>query len=394
MQSELATLEANQTWSLTSLPHSKTAIGCRWIYKIKRHSDGTIERHKARLVAKGYTQLEGIDFHDTFSPTAKMITVRCLLALAASQNWSLHQLDVHNAFLHGDLYEEIYMCPPPGLQRQGENLVCRLNKSLYGLKQASRQWFAKFSATIQVAGYVQSKADYLLFTCRNGKSFTALLIYVDDILITCNDLKAISTLKNFLHSHFRIKEGDLMYFLGIKVSRSKKGISISQQKYALEILKDSGVLGAKPVNFPMEQNTKLSDAGDLLKDLSQYRRLVGHLIYLTITRLDIMYSVHVLSRFMHAPRKPHMEAALRVLRYLKGAPGQGLFFSSQNGMSLRAFCDSDWAGCPMTRRSTTGYCVFLGSSLVSWRTKRQKTVSLSSAEAEYRAMTGTCCELS
>jgi hypothetical protein len=162
----------------------------------------------------------------------------------------------------------------------------------------------------------------------------------------------------------------------------------------LEILKDGGVLGAKPVNFPMEQNIKLSDAGNLLKDPSQYRRLVGCLIYLTITPPDIMYSVHVLSWFMHAPHKPHMDAALRVLRYLKGAPGQGLFFSSQNGMSLRAFCDSDWAGCLMTRRSTTGYCVFLGSSLVSWRTKRQKTMLLSSAEAEYRAMIGTCCELS
>ena len=176
---------------------------------------------------------------------------------------------MHNAFLHGDLHEEIYMCPPPGLQRQGGNFVCRLNKSLYGLKQASRQWFAKFSAAIQAAGYVQSKADYSLFTCRNGKSFTALLIYVDDILITGNDLKAISTLKNFLHNHFRIKDlGDLKYFLGIEVSRSKKGISISQRKYTLEILKGGGVLGVKPVNFPMEQNTKLSDVGDLLKDPS------------------------------------------------------------------------------------------------------------------------------
>ena len=176
-----------------------------------------------------------------------------------------------------------------------------------------------------------------------------MLIYVDDILITGNDLKAVYTLKRFLHSHFRIKDlGDLKYFLGIEVSRSQKGIAISQRKYTLEILKDGGILGAKPVNFPMEQNTKLSDAGDLLNDPSQYRRLVGRLIYLTITRPDIMYSVYVLSRFMHAPRKPHMEAALRVLRYLKGAPGQGLFFSSQNDLSLRAFCDSDWAGCPMT----------------------------------------------
>ncbi|RVX01387.1 hypothetical protein VitviT2T_002736 [Vitis vinifera] len=287
------------------------------------------------------------------------------------------------------------MSPPPGLRRQGENLVCHLHKSLYGLKQASRQWFAKFSTAIQAAGFVQSKADYSLFTCRKGKSFTALLIYVNDILITGNDVNAIVALKQFLHSHFRIKDlGDLKYFLGIEVSRSKKGISISQRKYTLEILKDGGFLGVKPVNFPMEQNTKLSDSGELLKDPSQYRRLVGRLIYLTITRPDITYSVHVLSRFMHAPRRPRMEAVLRVLRYLKNSPGQGLFFPSQNDLSLRAFSDSDWAGCPISRRSTTGYCVFLGSSLISWRTKRQKTVSLSSAEAEYRAMAGTCCELS
>ncbi|CAL8135912.1 unnamed protein product [Prunus armeniaca] len=244
MQSELAALEANHTWSLTPIPHGKKPIGCHWVYKIKRHSNGTIERYKACLVAKDYTQLEGIDYHDTFSPTAKMITVRCLLALAATQDWSLH------------LHEEIYTSPPPGLQRQGENLVCRLNKSLYGLKQASRQWFAKFSTAVQAAGYVQSKADYSLFTCRNGKSFTALLIYVDDILITSNDLKAISTLKQFLHSRFRIKDlGDLKYFMGIEVSRSKRGISISQRKYTLEILKDGGILGAKPMNFPIEQNT-------------------------------------------------------------------------------------------------------------------------------------------
>ena len=377
------------------LPVGKSPIGCRWVYKIKHRSDGSIERYKARLVAKGYTQLEGIDYHDTFSPTAKMVTVRCLLALAAARDWSLHQLDVHNVFLHGDLHEEIYMTPPPGLRRQGENIVCRLNKSLYGLKQASRQWFAKFSEAIKSAGYIQSKADYSLFTRQQGQSFTALLIYVDDILITGNDPEAINALKRFLHGHFKIKDlGNLKYFLGIEVSQSKKGIFISQRKYALEILKDSGLLGARPVEFPMEQNVKLSNTGELLKDPAKYRRLVGRLIYLTITRPDITYPVHVLSRFMHEPRQPHMEAALRILKYLKSTPGQGLFFSSQNNLNLSAYCDSDWAGCPTTRRSTTGYCVFLGSSLISWRSKRQKTVSLSSAEAEYRAMTGTCCELS
>ena len=233
MAFELAALEANRTWSLTPLPHGKSPIGCRWVYKIKHHSDGSIERYKARLVAKGYTQLEGIDFHDTFSPTAKMVTVRCLLAFVASRQWSLHQLDVNNTFLH----EEIYMTPPPGLRRQGENLVCRLSKSLYRLKQASRQWFVKFSEAIQSTGYVQYKADYSLFTRRQGKSFTALLIYVDDILIMGNDSSVIDALKRFLNGRFKIKDlGDLKYFLGVEVSRSKKGIFISQRKYALEIL--------------------------------------------------------------------------------------------------------------------------------------------------------------
>ncbi|CAL8995760.1 unnamed protein product [Prunus brigantina] len=239
MQSELAASESNQTWSLTSLPPGKQPIGCKWVYKIKHHSDDTIERYKARLVAKGYTQTEGLDYHDTFSPTAKMVSVRCVLALAAAHNWSLHQLDVHNAFLHGDLHEEIYMSPPPGLRRQGEHLVCHLHKSLYGLKQTSRQWFSKFTEAIQAAGFTQSKADYSLFTCKNGKSFTVLLIYVDDILITGNNLAVIDALKRFLSTRFKIKDlGDLKYFLGIEVSRSRKGISICQRKYALDIIKD------------------------------------------------------------------------------------------------------------------------------------------------------------
>ena len=153
------------------------------------------------------------------------------------------------------------------------------------------------------------------------------------------------------------------------------------------------MLGAAPIDTPMERGLKLSGKGDLLKDPSHYRRLVGRLIYLTVSRPDITYSVHVLSRFMHQPCKLHMEAALRVVRYLKNALGQGLFFSSNSDFRLRAYCDSDWAGCPITRRSTTGYCVFLSPSLVSWRSKCQKTVSFSSTEAKYRAMTGACCEL-
>ncbi|KAG5556472.1 hypothetical protein RHGRI_006920 [Rhododendron griersonianum] len=395
MQAELEALQHNNTWSLGPLPTGHKPIGCRWVYKIKYHSDGSIERYKARLVAKGYTQVEGLDYLETFSPTAKLTTLRCLLTIAAARNWFIHQLDVQNAFLHGDLHEKVYMEPPPGLRRQGEHLVCRLNKSLYGLKQASRNWFSKFSHSIKSAGFQQSKADYSLFTKVTGNSFTAVLIYVDDILLTGNDLQEMARLKSFLLKHFRIKDlGDLKYFLGIEFSRSRKGIFMSQRKYALDILEDAGLLGARPEKFPIEQHLKLTlTDGVLLDNPTRYRRLVGRLIYLTVTRPDIVYSIQTLSQFMHQPKKPHLEAALRVLRFIKGTPGQGLLFSATNNLALKAYCDSDWAGCPTTRRSITGYCIFLGNSLVSWKAKKQSNVARSSAEAEYRAMSATCLEL-
>ena len=346
------------------------------------------------MVAKCYTQQEGLDYTETFSPVAKMVTVKLFLSLAAAQGWTLHQLDVNNAFLHGDLHEELYMCLPLDLPSKGE-LVCKLNKSLYGLKQASRQWYSKFSTTLLQHGFLQSKADYSLFTKHSRASFMALLVYVDDILIASNDPQSIADLKVILNKEFKLKDlGSLKYFLGLEVARSEKGISLCQRKYALEVINDVGMLGCKPVKTPMEVNLKLSkDEGKLLADVGMYRRLIGRLLFLTISRLDITYSVHRLSQFMSKPREPHLRVAYRVVQYLKGTSRQGLFFSSQSSLHIKAFANADWAACIDSRRSITGYCVFLGDSLIYWKSKKQNTVSRSMVEAEYRAMVVAVCEV-
>ena len=217
---------------------------------MKYKADGTMERYKAHLVAKGFTQHEGLDFTKTFSPIAKMTTVKTLLAISTVKGWHLIQLDVNNAFLHGELHKEVYMHLPQGFRSKGENVVCKLNKSFYGLKQALRQWYSKFSSTILKCGFKQSKYDYSFFTKKFNQSFIILLVYMDDILIASNDVHAVEELKVFLDQEFKLKNlGNLKFFLGLEVARSEKGISLCQRKYALEVLKDAGMTGCKPSKF-------------------------------------------------------------------------------------------------------------------------------------------------
>ncbi|CAL2250164.1 unnamed protein product [Prunus armeniaca] len=340
MNEELSALHKTGTWDLVPLPPGKHAVGCRWVYKIKIKSDGSLERYKAPLVTKGFTQEYGLDYEETFAPVAKMTSVRTLLAVASVHQWSLSQMDVKNAFLNGDLFEEVYMVPPPGvLHNPGE--VCRLRKALYGLKQAPRAWFEKFSAVIGSLGFQSSAHDPALFVRSTSVGRILLLLYVDDMILTGDDLDGISQLKLALHDRFEMKDlGPLRYFLGIEVASSPKDTRVA--------------------DTPLELNVRYSPSdGTPLDDPTLYRTIVGSLVYLTITRPDIAYAVHIVSQFVSSPT------------------------------TLRWAAASD----PFDRKSTTDYCIFLGDSLISWKSKKQSVVSRSSAEAEYRAMASTAAEI-
>ncbi|CAL5380597.1 unnamed protein product [Camellia sinensis] len=394
MTDELQALDKTHTWDIVDLPPGKTAIGCKWVYKIKTCSDGTIERYKARLVAKGFNQEYGIDYEETFAHVARLTSVRSLIAVATTRHWDLYQMDVKNAFLNSVLLEEVYMQPPPG-STCPPHKVCKLQRALYGLKQAPRAWFAKFSSTIHDCGFTSSPYDTALFIRKTAQGTTLLLLYVDDMIITGDDLNGIVCLKQFLSHHFEMKDlGPLSYFLGLEIFHDSTGSFLSQAKYTSDLLTRAGLTDCKTTSTPLEPQSRLTPLdGTLLSDATLYRQLVGSLVYLTVTRPDIAYAVHIVSQFMSAPRTPHYAALVRILRYLKGTLFHGLHYSARSSLQLRAFSDADWAGDPTDRRSTTGFCFFLGNSLISWRSKKQSLTARSSTEAEYRALADTTQEL-
>ncbi|KAI3688864.1 hypothetical protein L2E82_46759 [Cichorium intybus] len=399
MNDEMEALYRNNTWEITDLPVNRKPIGCRWVYKIKYKSNGEIERYKARLVAKGYNQREGIDYEETFSPVAKMVTVRIVVNLAVNNNWTLFQLDINNAFLYGNLDEDVYMTLPQGYFTKEDKRVCKLSKSLYGLKQAPRKWNERLCSALFEVGFEQSMNDYSLFVKSKNGTLVVLLVYVDDIILTGNCISEINKVKGFLKSQFLIKDlGKLKFFLGIEVIDIENGVCLTQRKYCLELLHEFGMLACKPVKTPLDTNVVVKQDGvdnydSLLTNVTEFQRLIGKLIYLTITRPDIAYTVQTLSQFMHCPRKSHLNVAFRLLRFLKQNPGKGIKVVKAELFDLKGYVDADWAKCMGTRRSVTGYCVYLGSSLISWKSKKQDTVSRSSTESEYRALGSVACEV-
>ncbi|GAB2289900.1 hypothetical protein Dimus_038074 [Dionaea muscipula] len=403
MDEEINAINKNRTWELVDLPKGCKAIGVKWVYKLKKDSDGNVVKQKARLVVKGYNQQPGVDFNEVFAPVARIETVRLLIALAAQFKWKLYQMDFKSAFLNGVLEEDVYVQQPQGYVKQGsENKVLKLHKALYGLKQAPRTWNITLDAFLQRLNFVRCPHEYALYVRKSNGNLLIVCVYVDDLIITGSSVVLIEEFKSKLIHEFDMTDlGLLNYYLGIQVVQSSTGIFISQQSYIKKLLELYGMEHCKAVSTRMAVGTKLSRVGNgEFVDSSVYRSMVGSLRYVTCTRPDVLYSVGVVCRFMEKPREDHLAAFKRIFRYLKGTLNYGLWYSSSSTSSavssssptpvatettLIGYSDSDWGGDADCKRSTTGFLFCYGGIAFTWVSKLQPIVTLSYSESEYVA---------
>ncbi|KAK1652538.1 hypothetical protein QYE76_070343 [Lolium multiflorum] len=374
VQSEMDSILANGTWELTERPYGCKTVGCKWVFKKKLRADGTIEKYKARLVAKGYTQKEGEDFFDTYSPLARLTTIRVLLSLAASHGLLVHQMDVKTAFLNGELDEKIYMEQPDGFLLQGqERKVCKLKKSLYGLKQAPKQWHEKFERTLTSVGFVVNEADKCVYYRHGGGEGVVLCLYVDDILIFGTSLKVIEEVKTFLSQCFEMKDlGEADVILNIKLLRDENnGITLVQSHYVEKVLRIFGYADCKSSLTPYDPSVLLRKNEKATRDQLRYSQIIGSLMYLACTtRPDISFTVCKLSRFVANPGDDHWHALERVMRYLKGTMSYGIHYTGYP-RGLEGYSDSNWIS-DAKMKATSGYVFTLGGGAVSWKSCKQR----------------------
>ena len=396
MQEEYDSLMANGTWELASLPKGRKSVGCKWVFRTKRDASGDVIRHKARLVAKGFSQVAGVDFLETFAPVAKFNTIRCILALGAALDLEIHQMDVKTAFLNGELEEDIYMSQPQGFEEKDfEHLVCKLKKSLYGLKQSPRAWYQRIDSFFTKEGFTRSEADHSLYIKQTSEYLLIVLIYVDDLIILASLLEKLAWLKAKLNAEFKMSDlGELMYCLGVEFKRNRKArtITMSQKKYIKEVLKRFNMEECKPIGTPLDVNVKLmklsvEEFEALASEMEgvPYKSGVGSLMYAMVaTRADLAFAVSMVSQFMSRAGPAHWSAVKRIMRYLQSTMEHELCLGGKD-ITLRGYCDADWAGDANERRSTTGYVFYVGDGAISWNCRRQPTIALSTTEAEYMA---------
>ena len=396
MDEEMAALEENETFELSTLPEGRTAVGGRWVYQIKPNPNGN-EKYKARFVAKGYSQVPELDYNETFAPTAKIDTLRILINLAVQNNWVINQMDVKTAFLNAEIDTEIFVHQPEGyvqLDDQGKPYFLKLKKGLYGLKQSSRLWNSKIHKFFISEGFVQSMSDPCLYIKRTDNDILIVLIWVDDIIMISSNESKLNDLKKSFKSEFKMTDlGLLTWFIGMQFIRSESSIEINQTLYVEKILKRFEMSDCHPCKIPIDPsfvNLSTVDSPELsIEETKLYREIVGSLIYvMTGTRPDLSFVVSKLAQYMSKPLQVHLNAARHVLKYLKGTSHFCLKFSKVDSINLIGFCDSDW-GASEDRKSYSGFCFMLNSSgpLISWKTRKQQTVALSSCEAEYMSIT-------
>ena len=400
MCDEIQSLKENDTFELVRLPEGKNQVGGKWVYCTKENAGGD-KTFKARYVAKGYNQVKGIDYHETFSPTANITSVRALMQIAAHNNFTVHQMDVKTAFLHAPIDTEIYLEQPEGFTEKSEDgdpLVYKLRKSIYGLKQSGRNWNKVLHEHLCSHGFEQNPVDHCVYKKHSKDSAILVIIWVDDLIIATNNPTWMTDFKEKMLQRFKMKDlGRISYFLGINFVQTDGEIRMSQKKYIAKLLERFNMADCKPRATPCEVKLDDTTHGNEPHDNpTRYRELVGSLIYAaTCTRPDISYVVSKLSQHLSAPQNKHMVMAKHVLRYLKGTVDNELVYKrSEESLGLFAYSDSDWASSVHDRRSITGYCFSMTKhgGVISWKSKKQPTVALSTCEAEYMGLGSTTQE--
>ena len=394
MNEEIGALQDNDTFILTPAPEGRSIVGGKWVYAVKLGQNDE-EKYKARYVAKGYSQVQDVDYYETFAPTARMTSIRMLAQLATQTDMIVHQMDVKTAYLNAPIDTEIYMQQPEGFEKKGENgekLVYKLRKSLYGLKQSGRNWNNMLHAYLLDQEFEQSLADPCVYYKNRDNMNVVVIIWVDDIIISASNKNILDSVKRSLSEKFKMKDlGKLSWFLGIEFEHGKNYMKMNQTKYLAKILQKFKMADCKPKATPSDLDVnKIRDKDSTkLADPRLYREIVGSLIYvMTGTRPDLCYIVTKLSQHMSQPTKAHLNMAKQALRYIKGTLNEGLIFRrSENPLRISGYCDADW-GASEDRRSITGYGFQLSSNgpLISWKSRKQQSVALSTCEAEYMAL--------
>jgi len=397
-ESELNSLRKNGTWRIESIPEGRKVVGCRWLFQ--RKQDG---RFKVRLVAKGFSQQPGVDFHETFAPVAKFTTLRVLLALVAENDWELHSMDVKTAFLNGELEEEVFMQCPEGLDEvPGPGYACRLIKAIYGLRQSPRVWYHKIHTFFAQHDFYRSTQDYSLYI--NYERRILALVYVDDLVLAAAGREAIGWIKAKLTKSFEMTDlGELSTFLGLEVKRvrGQRLITLSQHQYIERILHRHGMQDSRPSLTPLDPNSRLQPCRTIPNnekeskevDLELYQSAVGSLMYAMLgSRPDLAYAVGTVSQFNHAPGAEHWIAVKRIFRYLVGTKRMSLQYGTKTQNGTGGYSDADW-GSGHDRKSIGGFVFLLNGGAISWASKKQTSIALSTTEAEYMGMTQAAKEI-